>query len=122
MAEGENGRRPDLIDPAQAADQAVCRPDALLDVAAKMSKDLLPRLRSAPDGLLDLPLTAAGDWDVARGYGETVQRARLATDDALRFVAEQVQRIVDDLVATADAARDADQQASDAARRTRGSG
>ncbi|HUR06206.1 MAG TPA: hypothetical protein VM347_26905 [Nonomuraea sp.] len=123
MAEAENGIPPELvIDPATAGDQAMCRPDALLDIAAAMSSDLLPRLESAGHTVPDLSVTAVGDWDVARGYAETMRRARMATVDTMEFVTELVRRVVDDLVATADTARDADQRASEAARRTRPSG
>ena len=122
MAE-ENGIPPELIiDPAAAGDQAMCRPDALLDIAGAMSRDLLPRLESAGHTVPDLSFTAVGDWDVARGYAETMQRARMATADTMEFVTELVRRVVDDLVATANTARDGDQRASEAARRTRSSG
>lgn len=122
MAE-ENGIPPELIiDPAAAGDQAMCRPDALLDIAGAMSRDLLPRLESAGHTVPDLSFTAVGDWDVARGYAETMQRARMATVDTMEFVTELVRRVVDDLVATANTARDGDQRAGDAARRTRSSG
>ena len=118
MAGGVEG----TIDPAAAGDQATCRPDALLDIASAMSGDLLTRLDAARLAVPDLPVSAAGGWDVARGYAETAQRARMATEDAMRFVADQVRRVVDDLVATANTVRDGDERASDAARSTRASG
>jgi hypothetical protein len=110
------------IDPAAAGDQATCRPDVLLDIAATMSGDLLSRLDAARLAVPDLPVPAAGGWDVARGYAETVRRARTATEDTMRFVADQVRRVVDDLVATANTVRDGDERAGDTARRTRASG
>jgi hypothetical protein len=42
----------------------------------------------------------------------------VATGDSLQFVMEQVQRIVDDLAATANTVRDADQRAAGAVPRT----
>ncbi|MEV0348428.1 hypothetical protein AB0H88_21860 [Nonomuraea sp. NPDC050680] len=123
MAEGDNGIPAELvIDPAAAGDQAMCRPDALLDVAGAMSRDLLPRLESAGHRVPDLSFTAVGDWDVARGYAETMQRARIATVDTMGFVTELVSRVVEDLVATANTVRDADQRAGETARRTGSSG
>ncbi|MEU7739219.1 hypothetical protein [Nonomuraea sp. NPDC049158] len=123
MAEGDNGIPAELvIDPATAGDQAMCRPDALLDVAGAMSRDLLPRLESAGHRVPDLSFTAVGDWDVARGYAETMQRARVATVDTMGFVTELVSRVVEDLVATANTVRDADQRAGETARRTGSAG
>ncbi|MBF8193183.1 hypothetical protein ITP53_47450 [Nonomuraea sp. K274] len=109
-----------LIDPATAGDKAVCRPDTLLDVAGKLTKDLLPRLEAARYQVPDLSPGAAGDWDIAQGYGDTVRRARLATVDSLEFVLAQVQRVIDDLAGTAGTVRDADQRAAGAAPRTDG--
>lgn len=42
----------------------------------------------------------------------------MATGDSLQFVMEQVQRIVDDLAATANTVRDADQRAAGTVPRT----
>ncbi|MEV4017834.1 hypothetical protein AB0J35_45820 [Nonomuraea angiospora] len=107
-----------LIDPATAGDTAMCKPEALLDVAGKLGDSLLPRLRAAVYQVPDLSPAAPGSWDIAQGYGETVRRARVATGDSLQFVMEQVQRIVDDLAATANTVRDADQRAAGAVPRT----
>jgi hypothetical protein len=85
-----------------------------------MSGDLLARLDAARPAVPDL--SAAGGWDVARGYAETVQRARMATEDTMQFVADQVRRVVDDLVATANTVRDGDERATETARGTRASG
>jgi hypothetical protein len=100
------------------SDQAVCRPEVLLDVAGAISKDLLPLLESAGHAVPDLSPQAAGEWDVAQGYAVTIQRARMATVDTMEFVADQVRRMVEDLVATANTVRDGDERAADAARRT----
>ncbi|WP_219470220.1 hypothetical protein [Nonomuraea rhizosphaerae] len=116
MEEGDGGTP--LIDPKAAGDQAVCRPDVLRDVAGAMSRDLLPQLESAPHKVHDLPTQAVGDWDVARGYADTAHRAFLATTETMGFVAEQVRRIIDDLVATANTVQDGDARAADTARRT----
>jgi hypothetical protein len=70
----------------------------------------------------DLSFPAVGDWDVARGYAETMQRARMATVDTMGFVTELVSRVVEDLVATANTVRDADQRAGETARRTGSAG
>ncbi|MEV0380473.1 hypothetical protein [Nonomuraea sp. NPDC050643] len=107
-----------IIDPATAGDQAMCKPEALIDVAGRLSKDLLPRLDAARFKVPDLPPGAAGDWDIAAGYSDTVRRAREATGDSLQFVLEQVQRVIDDLVATADTVRGADERAAGAVPRT----
>jgi hypothetical protein len=111
-----------LIDPASAGDQAMCRPDALLDAAGRLSTDLLPHLEALRFQVLDLPPGTAGTWDVAQGYTETVGRARQATGDSVQFVVEQVQRIIDDLAATANTVRDADQRAAGVVPRTSGAG
>ncbi|NJP95789.1 hypothetical protein HCN51_41240 [Nonomuraea sp. FMUSA5-5] len=100
-----------LIDPDAAEDQARCRPEALHDVAGKLSRDLLPQLEALRYQVTDLPQGAAGTWDIAQGYADTVGRARQATGESVGFVAEQVQRVIDDLVATADTVRDADRRA-----------
>jgi hypothetical protein len=109
-----------LIDPAGAGDPAMCKPEALLDVAGKLSRELLPALRAAPFRVPDLSDGAAGSWDIAQGYAGTARAARVATVDSLRFVAEQVQRVIDDLAGTAATARDADQRAAGAAPRPAG--
>ncbi|NUO96383.1 MAG: hypothetical protein HOW71_00870 [Nonomuraea sp.] len=107
-----------LIDPAAAGAQAMCRPEALLDVAGKLTRELLPRLEQARFQVPDLPPGAAGTWDIAAGYAGTAQRARIATEESLQFVVEQVKRVIDDLAATAGTVRDADQRASGVAPRT----
>ncbi|TDB93741.1 hypothetical protein E1267_43255 [Nonomuraea longispora] len=106
-----------LIDPASAGDVAKCEPQALLDVAGKLTRELLPQLEAARYQVPDLSPAAAGDWDIAQGYAGTVVRARLATCDSLAFVMEQVQRVVDDLAATAGTVLDADQRAGAAPRK-----
>ncbi|SEF80242.1 hypothetical protein SAMN05444920_101704 [Nonomuraea solani] len=106
-----------LIDPATAGDKTMCKPEALRDVAGKLSKDLLPGLTAIRDQTYRLPDGAAGDWDVALGYTGTVSRAHEATRDSLRLVLDQVQRVIDDLVATADTVREADERAAGAAPR-----
>jgi hypothetical protein len=111
-----------LIDPATAGDKAMCRPEALLDVAGKLTKELLPQLGQVKYDVRDLPSGAAGTWDIAKGYEGTVRRAREATADSLEFVMEQVQRVVDDLVGTATTVRDADQRAAGVAPRTHSGG
>jgi hypothetical protein len=111
-----------LIDPATAGDAAVCNPEALLDVAGKLTRDLLPQLEAARFQVPDLSPGAAGTWDIAQGYAETVGRARLATGDSLQFVLEQVQRVIDDLAATANTVRDADQRAAGTVPRTNSAG
>ncbi|MEO3804974.1 hypothetical protein [Nonomuraea sp. B1E8] len=100
-----------LIDPATAGDTVRCEPEVLLDVAGKLTRELLPRLEAARYQVPDLSPAAAGDWDIAQGYAGTVVRARVATCDSLGFVMEQVQRVVDDLAATAGTVLDADQRA-----------
>ncbi|MEV4564426.1 hypothetical protein AB0K12_11725 [Nonomuraea sp. NPDC049419] len=107
-----------LIDPAAAGDQVTCRPDALLDVAGKLQRELLPRLEAARFQVPDLTPGAAGTWDVAQGYAGTVRSAREATGESLRFVLEQVQRVIGDLADTAATVRDADQRAAGVAGRT----
>ncbi|TDE49725.1 hypothetical protein E1295_20125 [Nonomuraea mesophila] len=101
-----------LIDPATAGDVVKCEPEALLDVAGKLTRELLPRLEAARYQVPDLSPAAPGDWDIAQGYAGTVVRARMATCDSLDFVLEQVQRVIDDLAATAGTMRDADQRAA----------
>jgi hypothetical protein len=111
-----------LIDPATAGDQAMCKPEALLGEAGKLTSELLPELEAVKARLLDLSPAAPGSWDIAKGYGDTVHRARVATGESLQFVLEQVQRVIDDLAATANTVRDADQRAADAAPRTNTAG
>jgi hypothetical protein len=106
------------IDPATA----LCDPEVLLAEAGKLTSGLLPQLQAAKAALLDLSAAAPGSWDIARGYGDTVHRARVATGESLQFVLEQVQRVIDDLAATAHAVQDADQRAADAAPRTDSAG
>lgn len=106
-----------LIDPATAGDTVRCRPEALLDVAGKLNREVLPRLEAARFQMPDLPPAAPGTWDIAQGYVGTVLRARLSICDTLGFVMEQVQRIVDDLAATAGTVLDADQRAGAAPRK-----
>ncbi|MEU6715411.1 hypothetical protein ABZ897_28435 [Nonomuraea sp. NPDC046802] len=106
-----------LIDPAAAGEKVMCRPEALLDVAAKLERDLASRLEAAKYNMPDLS-GAPGSWDIAQGYAQTVSRARLATEDSLEFVLAQVQRVITDLRDTANAVRDADQRATGAAPRT----
>jgi hypothetical protein len=108
-----------LIDPGKAGDKAMCRPEVLLDVAGSLAKDLLPRLEQGRWTPSDLMPGAAGSWDVAQAYENTVRRARVATGDSLQFVMEQVKRVIDDLAATASTVRDADQEAADVARGNR---
>lgn len=111
-----------LIDPASAGDQAMCKPEALLDAAGRLTTDLLPQLEALRFQLLDLPPGAAGTWDIAQGYAETVGRARQATGDSVQFVVEQIQRVIDDLAATANTVRDADQRAAGVVPRTNSTG
>ncbi|MGW3344379.1 hypothetical protein ACWDA3_13785 [Nonomuraea rubra] len=106
-----------LIDPATAGDQTRCRPEALHDVASRLSTDLLPQLEGLQHRMADLPHGAAGTWDLALQYADTVGRAGQATGESVRFVVEQVQRVIDDLVATANTVRDADQRAAGGAPR-----
>ncbi|MFG1696179.1 hypothetical protein [Nonomuraea sp. NPDC049309] len=107
-----------LIDPDAAGDRTACRPDALLDVAGRLQRELLPRLEAARFQVPDLSQGAAGTWDIAQGYADTVRRAREATGDSLQFVLEQVQRVIGDLADTAATVRDADQRAAGVAGRT----